>query len=115
MAQGTKDSSAKSANGAADALAARQAALAGTKAAGHAVTAAASRAKTPLIVGGAAMAGIAGGLAATRRVTGSRPRGRRRKVDLDAVASAARGVGALGNQVADIATVVQATRQGRHK
>jgi hypothetical protein len=58
MAQATKNLS--------EAAIARQAALNGTKAAGRAVAAAGRQAKTPLIVGGAAVAGIVGGLAVRR-------------------------------------------------
>jgi hypothetical protein len=52
---------------AADLLAAREAAVAGTRAAGKAVATATSRAKVPLVAGGAAVAGFAGGLALIRR------------------------------------------------
>ena len=55
MAQSTKSSD--------DARAAMQAAAAGTKAAGRAVTLAAGRARKPLIVGAAGAAGVLGGLA----------------------------------------------------
>jgi hypothetical protein len=98
-----------------NAIAAKDAAAAGTKAAGKAVAAAASKAKTPLIVGGAAIAGVAGGLVAKNRVSSSK-RGRRPrfslptrdgKLDLDAVASAARRVGAMGEQVGEIANALE--------
>jgi hypothetical protein len=51
----------------ANAIAARQAAAAGTKAAGRAVSAAVSRAKVPLIVGGSAIAGATATFAANSR------------------------------------------------
>jgi hypothetical protein len=53
-------------------VAAREAAVAGTKAAGRAVSGATSRAKTPLIAGGAAVAGLVGGLAVLNRTDGGR-------------------------------------------
>jgi hypothetical protein len=52
---------------AANAVAAREAAAAGARAAGKAVSGAAAKAKMPLIAGGAALAGLAGGLAVMRR------------------------------------------------
>jgi hypothetical protein len=54
------------ASASANAALAGRAALAGTKAAGRAVASAADRAGTPLIVGGAAAAGVIGGLAIDR-------------------------------------------------
>lgn len=63
---------------AANAALAGKAALAGTRAAGKAVTLAASRARMPLIAGGSAAAGLAGGLAVIhRRRDGKRTRRRR--------------------------------------
>jgi hypothetical protein len=59
---------------AANAAEARTAALAGTKAAGKALSTAARRSKTPLIGGAAAIAGFAGGLAIIRHERGGRPR-----------------------------------------
>jgi hypothetical protein len=53
-----------------NAAAARKAAVAGTKAAGRAVSTAASRAKTPLITGAAALAGLVGGRALLDRSGG---------------------------------------------
>jgi hypothetical protein len=115
----------RSAHGTNDAIAARRAAVAGTKAAGRAAAAAATRAKTPLIFGGMAIAGIAGGVAVKNRTGAPRPKPRRRlaglpwpirdeKIDLDAVAAAARRVSTLGQQVADVAVAIQATRPGGH-
>ena len=52
---------------AANAVAAREAAAAGARAAGKAVSGATAKAKMPLIAGGAALAGLAGGLAVMRR------------------------------------------------
>ena len=52
---------------AANAALAGKAAVAGTRAAGKAVTSAASRAKMPLIAAGSAAVGLAGGLAGIHR------------------------------------------------
>jgi hypothetical protein len=114
----------RSAGDVSSAVEARQAAVAGTKAAGHAVAGAVGRARTPLIVGGALIAGVVGGVAAKSRA-GLRP-GRRRlagaplptwggKLDLDAVASTARRVSVLGQQVADVAAAFQAADERNHK
>ena len=98
-------------------VAAQHAAAAGTRAAGRAVAAAASQGKTPLIVGGAAITGLAGGLVANRRLRRSRRSRfagfslRDGSLDLDAVASAARRVGSLGQSVADMADAAQATQR----
>jgi len=54
----------------ANAALAGKAAVAGTRAAGRALSLAASRAKAPLIVGGSAAAGLAGGLAVIHRRKG---------------------------------------------
>lgn len=64
MAQATKTP--KKAETAADAVLAGKAAMAGTRAAGKAVSLAAGRAKMPLIAGGSAAAGLLGGLAVIR-------------------------------------------------
>jgi hypothetical protein len=89
----------------------------GTKAAGRAVATAAQRAKTPLVVGAAAAAGIAGGLVAKRLSNGSRSKGMRLsdislpirdgKLDLDAIASAAERVGSFGQQLGDVANALK--------
>jgi hypothetical protein len=63
---------------AANAALAGKAAVAGIRAAGKAVSLAASRARVPLITGGSAAAGLAGGLAViNRRRNGKRTRRRR--------------------------------------
>src|SRR3954447_13331565 len=80
-----------------NAAAAKQAAAAGTRAAGLAVTGAAQRAKVPLMMGGAAAAGLAGGLVAIR----ARAKRRQPKLDLSAVGSAAKQLSELTGQVAD--------------
>ena len=51
---------------------AREAAVAGTRAAGRAVSGAAIRAKTPLVAAGAALAGLGGGLAILNRTDASK-------------------------------------------
>jgi hypothetical protein len=63
----TKSKAKAPAGAAANALAARQAAVAGTRAAGKAISTGIARAKVPLVAGGAAAAGFAGGLALIRR------------------------------------------------
>jgi hypothetical protein len=98
-----------------NAAAARKAAGAGTRAAGHAIAAAARRAKVPLVIGGAATAGLAGGLAVKARAgRSSRRRGaglplplRDGKLDLEAVESAAKRLSSLTSQIGDIAGAMQ--------
>jgi hypothetical protein len=85
----------------ANAALAGQAALAGTRAAGKAVTLAASRAKGPLAAAGGLVIGVAGG-----RAVVNRRRGRRRPQGLD-IAGAAERVGALGEEVGRVAIVIQ--------
>lgn len=72
MAQATKVKEASedivaNADAAANAALAAKAALAGTRAAAQAASLTVSRAKTPLVVGGSAAAGLAGGLAVIHR------------------------------------------------
>ena len=97
--------------------AAREAAANGTKAAGRAVMAAGQGLKTPLIMGGAAVAGVAGGLAVRRLNSGSRS-GRTRlgdislpirdgRLDLDGIASAAKRVGAFGEQLGNVSEALK--------
>lgn len=83
----------------------------------------ASKARTPLIAGGAALAGIAGGVAIGRsrskgrfqRLTSSIPRPLKRidlsKVDFDALTSAGRRVRAIGQQIGDVADATERTRK----
>ena len=94
-----------------NAAAAREAAAAGTRAAGKAAAIVIERAKVPLAVGGAAVAGIAGGLAVRNRAR-SRRRGlglalRDGRLDLDSIAAAARRLGAFSNQVSEVAAAMQ--------
>lgn len=99
-----------------------------TKVAGSAVSNAASKAKTPLIAGGTALAGAAAGavikskLGAKRSknplkrlggVSVPRPKGKLDlgKVDLKSVKSAAERVSAYGQQASDIAAAVEKTQK----
>lgn len=99
-----------------------------TKAVGHTVGEAASRAKTPLIAGGTALVGVAAGAVLKGRLDnrGSRsPLGRLRgvsmpksvrnadltKIDLGTVKKAAERVSAYGQQASDIAAAVEKTRK----
>ncbi len=96
--------------------------------AGGKVAELASKAKTPLLAGGAALAGIAGGVALKSRDQLRRPLNGLRsvslpksfknvdlgKVDLDAVMDAARQVRSLGEQVGDVVDAAEKTRK-KHK
>jgi len=87
------------------------------KDAGRTVTRTASKARVPLLAGGAALAGAAGGLSlGTRR--GRRKKGRgmavRRphlKMDTHDLATAAKEVGAFGAQMGHLASEMQRTRE----
>ena len=91
----------------------------------------ASKAKTPLMAGGAALAGIAGiagGVALKSRNDSRRPLKALRsvtlpksvknmdlgKVDLNAITSAARRMQSIGEQVGDVADAADKTRK-KHK
>jgi hypothetical protein len=104
----------------------RDAAIDRTKAAGSAVAGAASRAKTPLIAGGTALAGAAVGAAVKdrlnsggskhplKRIRGSslgKPGAALRRVDLDTVKSVADRMSAYGRQASDVAEAVEKTRK----
>jgi hypothetical protein len=85
----------------------------------------ASKAKLPLIVGGAAVAGAVGGVARTRakaksgpvealkRVSSSLPTPsiNPRKLDLDKVKSAGERLSSIGQQTVDVANAVEKTRK----
>ncbi len=88
---------------------------------------AASKAKTPLFAAGAAVAGLAGGIALksrteqrkpTKRLRGGMPKSIRKmdlsRVDLDKITSAARKVRSFGEQVGDVADAADKTRK-KHK
>ena len=98
------------------------------KGAAHVISEAASKAKTPLIVGGTALVGVAAGAVVKDRFGKKRsknPLNRLRGVslreaddqaelnelDLDKVKSTAERVSAYGQQASDIATAVQKTRK----
>lgn len=85
-----------------------------------------SKAKVPLVAGGAAVAGAAGGmaLAASKRgrksglakAMGHRPKISRPKIKVDSkdVAKAARGVGSVSAQVSEIAGGLESAASGRN-
>jgi hypothetical protein len=91
---------------AANAVFAGQAAMAGTQAAGKALTLAASQVKGPLAAAGGLAAGVAGGLALV-----SRRRGRRRAKSFD-IAGAAERIGTLSEEVGRVAIVIQRAADG---
>jgi hypothetical protein len=83
----------------------------------------ASKAKTPIVAGGAALAGIAGGVALKSRTESKRPTKRFRSVqlpksvrniDLQQVIDAGRLVRSIGEQVGDVADTAEKTRK-KHK
>jgi hypothetical protein len=88
----------------------------------------ASKAKGPLLAGGAALAGIAGGVALKSRDQNRRPLKRLSsvqlpkslrnvdlsKIDLDKVTDAANKVRSIGEQVGDVADAAEKTRK-KHK
>jgi hypothetical protein len=96
--------------------------------AGGKVAELASKAKTPLMAGGAALAGIAGGVALKSRNDSRRPLKSLRsvslpksvknidlgKLDLNTITSAARRVQSIGEQVGDVADAADKTRK-KHK
>ena len=95
----------------------------GTKASGRAAADVASKAKVPLIAGGAAIVGAAAGVVLKDRVGPSKSKNPLKrldgmsmpksvaKLDLDTVKSAADRVSAYGQQASDIAGVIEKTRQ----
>jgi hypothetical protein len=102
------------------AAASRNGASAKLSSAGQTVGKAASKAKTPLIAGGAVLAGAAAGALAKSRVDASKGPMRKlpsmpslnlSKVDLETVKSAAERVGSLSRQAADIADAAEKTRK----
>jgi hypothetical protein len=100
------------------------AAVGRTKAAGRAVAGAAAKAKTPLIVGGTALVGVAAGAIAKNRL-GSRSHGPLKrigqgigksasklgKLDLDTVKTTAEKVNSYSRQASDIAAAAEKTRK----
>jgi hypothetical protein len=124
----TKSTSAKTAGGARknarsrktpdNAAAAREAAAAGTRAAGKALAGVARQAKVPLVIGGAATAGLVGGLAvrarakrSSRRFGGGLPLPMRDgKLDLEAIEAAAKRLSSVTNQIGEIAGAMRHDR-----
>lgn len=89
------------------------------KNAGHSVGKAASKAKLPLVAGGAALVGAAGGLAMGAKQTRSR-RGPQIKVTSRDMAHVAKEVGSFGAQMGRLASELQSVREdtngrGRHR
>lgn len=92
-----------------------------TKEAGQALGKAASKAKVPLLAGGAALAGAAGGLAIgamrsrhshSPKVLGMKmPQGKTMKSGTRSVAKAAKGVGSFGQRVGDLAVELRHVRE----
>lgn len=88
----------------------------------------ASKAKAPLLAGGAALAGVAGGVALKSRNQNRRPIKRLtsvslpkslknvdlNKVDFDAVMSTAKQIRSIGEQVGDVVDAAEKTRKN-HK
>jgi hypothetical protein len=111
----------RSSNGKTRLKAVRRTVESSTKGAGQTVGKAASKAKTPLLAGGAALAGAAGGIAIEamrsrrshpRKVLGIKlPRGKRMRVRSRDVAKAAKKVGTLGQQVGELATELRHARE----
>ena len=116
-------STAQSRNGA---EAVKETAIDKTKAAGNAVAQAASKAKTPLIAGGTALAGAGAVLVIKdqldanrsksplkrlRNVSMPKPAAHLRNLDLDTVKSTAERVSAYGRQVADLAAAAEKTQK----
>lgn len=109
--------------------AARQAVESSTKEAGQAMSKVTRKAKTPLLAGGAALAGAAGGLAIgaarsrqlhSHKVLGLKlPQGKRVKVRSRDVAKAAQEVGTFGQHVGELATELRRAREsadgGKHR
>jgi hypothetical protein len=83
----------------------------------------ASKAKAPLLAGGAALAGLAGGVALKSRTEAKRPTKRFRSVqlpesvrnlDLDQIIDAGRRIRSIGEQVGDVADTAEKTHK-KHK
>lgn len=111
----------RSSNGKTRLKAVRRTVESSTKEAGQTVGKVASKAKAPLLAGGAALAGVAGGMAIgamrsrrshPRRVLGLKvPRGKRMRVRSRDVARAAKEVGTLSQHVGDLATELRHARE----
>jgi len=109
-AQGAAKRATAPAGAAVNAALAGKAAVAGTREAGKAVSLVVSRAKVPLIAGGAAAAGLAGGLAViSRRRGGNRRNG---SLDFDNLIAAAQRFGSFGEDIGRAATAIQRAAEG---
>lgn len=113
--------SSTSKNGAARVDAARNAVEETAKHAGHSVGEAASgvgraasKAKTPLLAGSAAVAGVAGGIALGRNSSKARPRRPKVKIDSHDLAKAAKEVGQFGMDVGQLAAELRRNREAAH-
>lgn len=112
--------SSTSKNGTARVDAARNAVGETAKHAGHSVGEAASsvgraasKAKTPLLAGSAAVAGVAGGIALGRS-SKARPRRPKVKIDSHDLAKAAKEVGQFGMDVGQLAAELRRNREAAH-
>jgi hypothetical protein len=107
----------RASNGKGGVNAARQAVVSTTKETSHTVGRVASKAKTPLLAGGAALAGAAGGLAigsmqSRRKVLGVKmPQHKRVRIRSRDVARAAREVGTFGQHLGELATEMRQARE----
>lgn len=117
-ANASRNRSKSSSNGAARVDSARHMVENKAKGAGRAVGSAASKAKVPLVAGGAALAGAAGGLAlGTRQARRHKgmgiaiPRRPRVKVNSRDLARAAKEVGGFGTKMGHLATELQHVRE----
>ncbi len=117
-AQKSRAQNKPSTNGSGRVDSARRAVEEKAKGAGHAVGSVASKAKVPLMAGGAAIAGAAGGLALGVRQAHRRkgigvaiPRRPQLKVDSHDLARAAKEVGSFGAQMGQLASELQRTRE----
>jgi hypothetical protein len=97
----------------ANAALAGQAALAGSRAAGHAVGVVVSRARIPVVAGGGLVAGVAGGLALMRRRNGHHVA--QATLDVDKVIAAARRAGAFGEELGRLASLLEQAGGGKRK
>lgn len=122
QAQPKGSAESRSSNGKTRVKAVRQTVESSTKDAGQAVGKAASKAKTPLLAGGAALAGAAGGMAIgamrsrhsshSHKVLGLKaPHPKRVKLRSRDVARAAKEVGSFGQHVGELATELRHVRE----
>jgi hypothetical protein len=118
---GSSSASRRSSNGKTRIEAVRQTVESSTKEAGQTVGKAASKAKTPLLAGSAALAGAAGGLAIgamrsrqahSHKVLGVKlPQRKRVKIRSRDVAKAAKEVGSFSQHVGELATELRHARE----